>query len=54
MIQRMIPLVLFTFLALSPGAKPQAQDLDAAQREAIARRIYALVQQYFAHWEGAP
>jgi carboxyl-terminal processing protease len=30
----------------------QAADLDTADRIVVASRIYALVQQYFAHWEG--
>jgi len=47
-------LLLLVLTAVSFGAEPQTPDLDATQREAIARRIYALVQQYFAHWEGAP
>ena len=45
---RWISLLLLSSLAAQP------QNLDATQREAIARKIHALVQQYFAHWEGAP
>jgi carboxyl-terminal processing protease len=36
------------------GAAAQTSNLDVADRVVIAARLYALVQQYFAHWEGAP
>jgi hypothetical protein len=32
--------------------QPPAPDLDIPDRLVAASRIYALVQQYFAHWEG--
>ena len=36
------------------GAAAQTSNLGVTDRVVIATRIYALVQQYFAHWEGAP
>ena len=35
-------------------AQSVASDLDATDRLVVASTIYSLVQQYFAHWEGAP
>src|SRR4030095_5461729 len=44
-----------TLLVLLTVVTPRAQpaDPDVADRLLVATRIYALVQQYFAHWEGA-
>src|SRR4029450_6139274 len=36
------------------AAAAQTGDLSVTDRVVIATRIYALVQQYFAHWEAAP
>jgi hypothetical protein len=50
-------LAIFTlslFVAASVGARSQASDLDATDRLVVASRIYAIVQQYFAHWDAAP
>lgn len=33
-------------------AQPQTAPLDATDRAVVASKIYSLVQQYFAHWEG--
>ena len=33
---------------------PQTADLQVADRVATAAKIYALVRQYFAHYEGVP
>jgi carboxyl-terminal processing protease len=41
-------------LAASVCLCSQSVNLDAADRIVVASRIYALVQQYFAHWDGAP
>jgi carboxyl-terminal processing protease len=42
-------------LALTGTARSQATDVfDPTDRIVVASRIYALVQQYFAHWAGAP
>jgi carboxyl-terminal processing protease len=51
---RLALLVLSLFVAASVGARSQASDLDETGRLAVASRIYSLVQQYFAHWDGAP
>src|SRR5437868_8886217 len=41
--------------AAAPGdAQSPASDLGRTDRTMTASRIDALVQQYFAHWEGAP
>jgi carboxyl-terminal processing protease len=40
-------------IAASVCLRSQSVDLDAADRVVVASRIYALVQQYFAHWDGA-
>jgi carboxyl-terminal processing protease len=34
------------------SAQPQTSALDATDRAVVASKIYSLVQQYFAHWEG--
>jgi hypothetical protein len=36
------------------AAQTLASELGAADRLAVAGKIHGLVQQYFAHWEGAP
>ena len=43
-----LPLVSFS------DAQAQTSDLDVTDRVVVASAVYSLVQQYFAHWEGAP
>ena len=48
-------MIAVCLLLVSPAKDGHAQaDLDATERVVIASRIYSLVQQYFAHWEGVP
>ena len=47
-------LAIASLLALAVPAHAQPAGLTLEDRQAIARRLYALVQQYFAHWDGAP
>jgi carboxyl-terminal processing protease len=51
---RLAILMLSLFVAAPVSARFQASDLDATDRLVVASRIYAIVQQYFAHWDGAP
>lgn len=39
---------------LSGPARAQTADFPVTDRAVMASRIYAMVQQYFAHWDGAP
>ena len=52
---RLCFVLVATLAAAAPG-EPQtpASDLGRTKRLTAANRIYALVQQYFAHWDGAP
>jgi carboxyl-terminal processing protease len=50
---RLAILLLSLLGAGSVSAGPQAGELDATGRLVVASRIYAIVQQYFAHWESA-
>jgi carboxyl-terminal processing protease len=49
-----LALVVAATVIATAIARSQTIDLDMTDRVVVASRIYALVQQYFAHWEGAP
>jgi carboxyl-terminal processing protease len=51
---RLAILMLLLIGVASVSAGSQVSDLDATDRLVVASRIYAVVQQYFAHWDGAP
>ena len=40
--------------SIGHAAQSPTVDLDVTDRVVVASKIYSLVQQYFAHWEGAP
>jgi carboxyl-terminal processing protease len=44
--------VLALVLAGAMSGRTRAEPVDGAKRLAVAERIHALAQQYFAHWEG--
>ena len=48
-----LALVVVATVVATAIASSQTIDLDTTDRVVVASRIYALVQQYFAHWEGA-
>jgi carboxyl-terminal processing protease len=47
------PVVILFALLVLITAGAQTADPDPAVRQALATRIYGLVQQHFVHWEGA-
>jgi carboxyl-terminal processing protease len=47
-------LCLTLIVGASRNGQAQAPDLDLTDRVVTASRIYSLIQQYFAHWDGVP
>ena len=45
--------VMLTIISISKAQSPTS-DLDVTDRVLAASKIYSLIQQYFAHWEGVP
>jgi hypothetical protein len=41
-------------LVASASTNTQENSLGVTERMVVASRIYAMITQYFAHWEGAP
>src|SRR5262245_25910891 len=48
-----LALVVVATVIATAIARSQSVDLEMTDRVVVASRIYALVQQFFAHWDGA-